>query len=146
MGEYSTSEMAKDCGLTVRQVQFYSNEGVVIPDVEASGSQGIHRRFSERNRFQFRVLKELVDCQIKLVPIRNVMITLDHYTRDWRQWAGHEMAAVVIYKGKNSLAVKMRIGSGQDDDSCLLTVGDLKKLGTIYAVVDLTRIARSMLG
>ena len=46
MSQYTTGEMAKACGVTVRTVQFYDQKGILVP---GSLTEGGRRQYSEED-------------------------------------------------------------------------------------------------
>ena len=42
MSQYTTGEMAKACGVTVRTVQFYDQRGILIPSALTEGGRRLY--------------------------------------------------------------------------------------------------------
>ena len=59
MASYTKKEVAAISGLTYRNVQFYTEQGVVVPEVEAAGGRGKFRRYSNRDIVYFLIAGEL---------------------------------------------------------------------------------------
>jgi hypothetical protein len=59
MASYTKKEVAAITGLTYRNVQFYTEQGVVVPEVEAAGGRGKFRRYSNRDLVYFIIAGEL---------------------------------------------------------------------------------------
>jgi len=52
------SEVSRITKLPQRSVQFYTERGVVVPDVYQGRRRGDHHQFSVRNLFEFAVIRE----------------------------------------------------------------------------------------
>ncbi|VBB41790.1 hypothetical protein TRIP_B170092 [uncultured Desulfatiglans sp.] len=59
--------------LTPRQVQFYTEEKVITPDVDSGRGRGRARRYSLRAVFAFAVLGELLEYSLTLAAVKNLM-------------------------------------------------------------------------
>ena len=42
MSQYTTGELAKQCGITVRTVQFYDQRGILIPSALTEGGRRLY--------------------------------------------------------------------------------------------------------
>ena len=54
MSQYTTGEIAKACGVTVRTVQFYDQKGILIP---SALSEGGRRLYSEEDLKKKKIRK-----------------------------------------------------------------------------------------
>jgi DNA-binding transcriptional MerR regulator len=73
MKGYCNKEIFEKTGLTPRLIQFYTQEQVVIPEIDSGKGRGRVRRYSEKNLFQFALVKELNDYGIKLSIVKGVI-------------------------------------------------------------------------
>ncbi len=71
------SLIAEKTGLTVRQLQFYTEQGVVTPEIDAGEGRGKSRRYSDHNLFQFSIIKGLVELGITIRKIKEIMGGID---------------------------------------------------------------------
>ena len=63
-------------GMPARRIQFYTDERLVIPDVENPKGRGTTRRYSEFNMIEFLIIKELANGGISLEKIKGIMFTV----------------------------------------------------------------------
>ena len=42
MAQYTTGELAKECGITVRTVQFYDQRGILVPSALTEGGRRLY--------------------------------------------------------------------------------------------------------
>ena len=66
MSQYTTGEMAKACGVTVRTVQFYDQKGILIP---SALSEGGRRLYSEEDLKKMKIICFLRDAGLSLDTI-----------------------------------------------------------------------------
>ena len=59
MTYYIKNEVAKITGLSLRQVQFYADQGFVFPEKDTKTGRGHKRKYTKENLMEFLVLKEL---------------------------------------------------------------------------------------
>jgi len=70
--------ITKETGLTSWLMEFYINEGVVVPEIHKGEGQGDHHGWSRKNLVEFFVIKRLSDHKVKLPKIRKVIEFLNH--------------------------------------------------------------------
>lgn len=70
MSQYTTGEMAKACGVTVRTVQFYDQKGVLIPSALTEGGR---RLYSEDDLKKLKIICFLRDMGLSLDTIGQLM-------------------------------------------------------------------------
>ena len=70
MSQYTTGEMAKACGVTVRTVQFYDQKGILIP---SALSEGGRRLYSEDDLKKMKIICFLRDTGLSLDTISQLM-------------------------------------------------------------------------
>ena len=70
MSQYTTGEMAKACGVTVRTVQFYDQKGILIP---SALSEGGRRLYSEDDLKKMKIICFLRDTGLSLDTIGQLM-------------------------------------------------------------------------
>jgi DNA-binding transcriptional MerR regulator len=75
--EYSKRDIAERLDLSVRKVTYWTDFGLVIPDVKPSRGKGKARVYSERNLIEFGMIKIMVDeLNINLDTIQNIFQTI----------------------------------------------------------------------
>ena len=70
MSRYTTGEMAKLCGVTVRTVQYYDTRGILIP---SELSEGGRRLYSEDDLKRMKVICFLRELDIPLDAISQIL-------------------------------------------------------------------------
>lgn len=70
MSKYTTGEVAKLCGVTVRTVQYYDNRGILVP---AELSEGGRRLYSEDDLKRMRVICFLRDLGFSIDAISRLL-------------------------------------------------------------------------
>ena len=70
MSQYTTGELAKACGITVRTVQFYDQKGVLVP---SSLTEGGRRLYSEEDLRMMRIICFLRDMGLSLDTIGQLL-------------------------------------------------------------------------
>jgi len=70
MSQYTTGEMAKLCGVTVRTVQFYDQRGILIP---SALSEGGRRLYSEEDLKRMKIICFLRDTGLSLDTIGQLL-------------------------------------------------------------------------
>ena len=74
MSRYTTGELAKICGVTVRTVQFYDQKGILIP---SALSEGGRRLYSEEDLKKMKIVCFLRDTGLSLDTIGRLMAEED---------------------------------------------------------------------
>ena len=70
MSKYTTGEMAKLCGVTVRTVQYYDTRGILIP---SELSEGGRRLYSEDDLKRLKVICFLRELDISIDAISQIL-------------------------------------------------------------------------
>jgi hypothetical protein len=70
--EFTKKEISQRTGLTLRQVQFYTEEGLIVPEGMGEG-RGRFRKYSIGNLIDFLVIKELVNHGVTIKKIESVI-------------------------------------------------------------------------
>lgn len=70
MSRYTTGELAKECGVTVRAVQYYDKRGILAP---SEISEGGRRLYSEEDASRLRTICFLRDIGIGLKEIQKIL-------------------------------------------------------------------------
>jgi DNA-binding transcriptional MerR regulator len=92
-----------------RKITFWTDSGLVVPDIESEGGRGVSKKYSEINLFEFAMIKVMRDhFQISLHTIQMILAGLrtgraknqpfaDFY--DNRAW-GHDRELLFISQGQ----------------------------------------------
>lgn len=76
--QFTKKEVAKGLGLTPRTIQFWTDEGLVVPEVANPRGRGKTRLYSRKNLFQLLIIRRLTDCGLTLLKTMEVMHSLKH--------------------------------------------------------------------
>ena len=70
MSQYTTGELAKQCGITVRTVQFYDQRGILVPSALTEGGR---RLYSEEDLRKMKIICFLRDTGLSLDTIDRLL-------------------------------------------------------------------------
>ena len=70
MAQYTTGELAKECGITVRTVQFYDQRGILVPSALTEGGR---RLYSEEDLKMMKIICFLRDTGLSLDTIGKLL-------------------------------------------------------------------------
>ncbi len=70
MSQYTTGELAKRCGITVRTVQFYDQRGILVPSALTEGGR---RQYSEEDLRKMKIICFLRDAGLSLDTIGQLL-------------------------------------------------------------------------
>ena len=70
MSQYTTGELAKECGITVRTVQFYDQKGILVP---SSLTEGGRRLYSEEDLKMMKIICFLREMGLSLDTIGQLL-------------------------------------------------------------------------
>ena len=76
MKEYTKKEIAEILNKRVRTITFWTDSGLVVPEIQPSDGKGVRRRFSERNLIEFAMISIMVDMKLNLKAIKHIFKTL----------------------------------------------------------------------
>lgn len=77
--EWTKTEAAKALGITARTIHFYTDAGLLTPDVANPKGKGTTRRYSAHNLFEFAVIRELAALGLPLSRIKNAMLLVNFW-------------------------------------------------------------------
>ena len=70
MAQYTTGELAKECGITVRTVQFYDQKGILVPSALTEGGR---RLYSDDDLRKMKIICFLRDTGLSLDTIGKLL-------------------------------------------------------------------------
>jgi len=73
MNEFSKKQAAEATGLSLRAIQYYTERGVVSPDVDEGAGKGSKRLYSKQNLVELSIIKALSEYQIAFPIVKTVM-------------------------------------------------------------------------
>ena len=74
MAQYTTGELAKECGITVRTVQFYDQKGILVPSALTEGGR---RLYSEDDLKKMKIICFLRETGLSLDTIGKLLAEED---------------------------------------------------------------------
>jgi DNA-binding transcriptional MerR regulator len=108
---FKKGQMAEITGLSARQIQFYTENVGVQPDLKMPKKKGSDREYSRENAIEFLIIKELKEQSISLAAIKRIIkiIREEGKARSQRWWTERihrkksvELAYLLIYEPFNS--------------------------------------------
>ncbi len=93
---FTKSQAAKLIDLTPRSVHFYTDEGLVIPEINPKG-KGTNRKYSRLNLYELLLIKELARNNVSIKDIRTVMNRL----RGGKKLLGRGKEVMILYDNKS---------------------------------------------
>lgn len=94
MSKYSTGEIAKICGVSVRTVQYYDSRGIVVP---SEISEGGRRLYSEDNLSQMKIVCYLRELDLPINSIKELLTEEN----------SEEVLAILLTEHENKLQSEM---------------------------------------
>jgi hypothetical protein len=76
---YSKKDVAAITGVPYRNIQFYTEQGVVTPEIDEAGGRGKFRRYSDRDLVSFIVAGELGYYGMTVSEIKKTVLVLRHF-------------------------------------------------------------------
>ena len=74
MGTYFTKkQVSESLGISLRTVQYYTDEGLLIPEIANPSGRGTSRKYSKKNLAEFLIIKELAKYGLSLWQIKGIM-------------------------------------------------------------------------
>ena len=143
-GTYTKKKVAELTGLTPRQVQFYTEEGVVEPDPGSGKGRGSVRTYSRENVIVFLIIKELADVKAGLGFLKKLAkeVKMQLGPMDIRPIGSQFIEKLtrtylIIHpgRGREQPKVSRKVVSSLKGGEPILTVSDLEKHGMVLAVI-----------
>jgi len=102
-------EAAKVLDITPRTIQFYTDDGLIIPEIANPTGRGTTRKYSKRNLIELLLIRELAKNGLSLEKIKNVMTELrTKYDNDflnpegaWEKMKERDHIKLLIYDAGN---------------------------------------------
>ena len=73
MEEFSKKDVAEITGLSMRPVQYYTERGLVVPEVNLGEGRGSRRLYSKKNLVEIGIIKCLSDYKLSFPVVKSVM-------------------------------------------------------------------------
>lgn len=85
MKPYESRDIMAITGTTSRQVTYWPMVGLVHPEIADANGRGARREYSEKNLYEFWVVKKLFDSGFDLRAIKKLLPKIDMTRRDWQE-------------------------------------------------------------
>ena len=152
MSQYTTGEMAKACGVTVRTVQFYDQKGILVPSALTEGGR---RLYSEDDLKKMKIICFLRDTGLSLDTIGQLLKEEDPGSVISIMLEQQEQALtdeIAERQDKLSRLAEIKKGLRNASSFSLETIGDIaivmenkKKLSRLYRTMLLIGIPLAIL-
>ncbi len=124
---FTKKRMSEAIGVSLRTIQFYTDEGLLIPEIANPSGRGTSRKYSRKNLVEFLIIKELAKYGLSLGQIKTIMekARSGNVANMWDpdgKWAQNKRARLIIY-GLGSEDMKIRM---EDGARILLTMDDYR--------------------
>lgn len=147
MAQYTTGEIAKLCGITVRAVQYYDARGILTP---SALSEGGRRLYSQSDLEKMKVICLLRELDIPIKSIQELLRSENSrevITLLLKQQEGLLTQEIAEKQRKKDKLIRLRQGIDSAQDFSFQTIGDIahrmnskKELDRIHGVMLLTGI------
>ena len=142
---YTKKQAVEMSGLEARQVQFFTETGVVIPQVAESTGRGNRRLYSMHNILQMHIIKALADLGVTISKIKLIMGYLEKQgmIRKYEEAGLHDQGIKLHIKIFKTDAGRIEANFlMQPGDDCVVTMEDAESYDLIL-LINFGRIARA---
>jgi DNA-binding transcriptional MerR regulator len=136
---FTKTDIMRITDLKPRQVQYWTEEGMIEPDIDQGIGRGKVRQYSRDRLFEFLVAKKLADKGLTLRKIEFVLELIKGIASEPMQDLG-SMLLIVYTKPNGRFAAKIRHLIGNDPEACIFRINDLMEFGDSI-LIDLKRLA-----
>ena len=98
---YSTEEVAKLSGFSVRQIGYWVKQGIITPSIQQAHGSGTHRRYSFDDLLQLRFVRQLMTHGWSMQKIREAITRLRDIMGDPQSL----QKAVLVHGSQTILAI-----------------------------------------
>jgi DNA-binding transcriptional MerR regulator len=128
--------IAERSGLTPRQVQFYTEQGIIVPEVDPGEGRGKTRLYSDHNLFQFGIIKVLVDLGLSVHKIKFIMDFLENQTvyREARAVFEKDNEIQLYVKFFSGDNYSVSYGGVRDPEQAILKPQDLENTSHCFVI------------
>lgn len=105
---YSTAEVAKLSGFSVRQIGYWVKQGIITPSIQQARGSGTHRRYNFDDLLQLRFVRQLMNHGWSMQKIREAVTRL----RDIMDEPNSLQKAILVH-GANTILAICKIKGGE---------------------------------
>jgi len=132
MSDYTKKQIFEITGLPLRLVQFYTEEGLILPEEGTGTRRGDKRKYSKQSLIEFLLIKELQEYGIVLSKMKFVFTFIRNhpniveysklklYEEGWKIF-------LFLYKEKNILNIYFKEMGGAKQKTAVLSIEDMEK-------------------
>lgn len=81
MQEFTRKELEEILGIPARRIQFYTDEELLVPEVDNPKGRGTTRKYSRFNLLELLIVRELSDSGVQLVKLKEILGKLREHVR-----------------------------------------------------------------
>ena len=87
MQEFTRKELEEILGIPARRIQFYTDEELLVPEVDNPKGRGTTRRYSKFNLLELLIVRELSDSGVQLAKLKEILLKFrEHVQGGSRLW------------------------------------------------------------
>lgn len=105
---YSTAEIARLSGFSVRQIGYWAKQGVIVPSVQQARGSGTRRRYNLDDLLQLRFIRQLTNHGWSLQKIREAIARLRDVMGD-----PHSLQRAVLVHGSHTILAICKTKEGE---------------------------------
>lgn len=80
MEAFNSKMVSRIVGVSLRQIQYWDEQGFIRPSVKLAEGRGSRRLYSFSDLIQLKVVKNLTECGLSLKKVRRCLSHLRHYS------------------------------------------------------------------
>lgn len=128
---YTKKQISDISGLSPRLVQFYTEEGLILPEKNSGKGRGNIRQYSKKSLIDFLIIKELANYGITKTKMKAFLkyIRINPYTASYLDHSlynkGVKIFLYLIVTKNNKLAVNYKMIVGAKNKTALLSIDDM---------------------
>ena len=113
---FTKKQASEALGISARTVQFYTDQGLLVPEVANPSGRGTTRKYSRKNLVELLIIRELASYGLSLEKIKTVMKLAEEkgVAKKWdpeSRWTQDKRARLIIYNpGRENMKLRMEAG------------------------------------
>src|SRR6266851_9475143 len=105
---YSTSDVARISGFSVRQIAYWAKQGIIVPSIQQAHGSGTRRRYSFDDLLQLRFVRQLMNHGWSLQKIREAITRLREVMED-----PHSLQKAILVHGSRTILAICKTKEGE---------------------------------
>lgn len=127
---YTTVEIAQATGFSIRQLDYWAQQGLITPSVQESHGPGTHRFYAIDDLIQLEFIRQLKRFGWSTQKIRKAITTLRDVMGD-----PNPLKHAILIHGKNTLFALCKTKDGERIALDALSVGGQQVMGIILEML-----------